>query len=293
MTDSLRMSSLGAGSMTIASARERRFFGAFRIVGKAAFFVGTALACGAALADDGAKLAQRVYDRADGKDASSTLTMALTEEGKPARVRSMLLFRSRVAGGQVSTLIRFNDPADIQGTGLLTLDGADGVSNQWIYLPAMQRVRRVDSNRKGGRFVNSDYYFEDLRDRKPSMDTHRLVGRERVGDTECELLESTPAEAGNSVYLRRVSCIEPKSLLPLRIEFFERNAAQPSKRLLVNKREQVQGYWTVMDSTLTDLMTGHQTRLTVGRVLYDRNLPESLFTSRALEDERVEREFRP
>ncbi|WP_332740788.1 outer membrane lipoprotein-sorting protein [Hydrogenophaga sp.] len=247
----------------------------------------------AVLADDGAKLAQRVHDRPDGKDSTSVVTMSLTEEGKPARIRGMVVFRASAAGGQVSTLIRFTDPADIQGTGLLTIDGADGMSNQWIYLPAMQRVRRVDSNRKGGRFVNSDYYFEDLRDRKPTMDAHRLLGRERVGDTDCEMLESVPVDASNSVYVRRVSWIDPKSLLPLRIDFFERNADQPSKRLLVVKREQIQGYWTVMDSTLNDLASGHQTRLTVGRVLYDRNLPESLFTSRALAEERMEREFRP
>lgn len=283
----------GCRSMGLAIGPKRHPFGLRRIVAGITCLMSVLQVCGAAHADDGAKLAQRVYDRADGRDATSTLTMALTEEGKPARMRTMLLFRARGTGGQVATLIRFTDPADIQGTGLLTLDGSDGLSNQWIYLPAMQRVRRVDSNRKGGRFVNSDYYFEDLRDRKPSLDTHRLVGRERVGDTECDLLESIPADPSNSVYLRRVSCIEPKSLLPLRIEFFERKLAQPSKRLMVNKREQIQTYWTVMDSTLTDLATGHQTRLTVGRVLYDRSLPESLFTSRALEDERVEREFRP
>ena len=253
----------------------------------------SALTCTAALADDGAALAQRVYDRPDGKDSTSSVTMSLTETGKPARLRSMVVFRANAPDGQVSTLIRFMDPADIQGTGLLTVDGADGVTNQWIYLPAMQRVRRVDSNRKGGRFVNSDYFFEDLRDRKPSMDTHKLLGRERVGDTECEMLESVPVDATNSVYARRVSWIEPKSLLPLRIDFFERSADQPSKRLSVIKREQVQGYWTVIDSTLSDLASGHQTRLTVGRVLYDRNLPESLFTARALAEERAEREFRP
>ncbi len=252
-----------------------------------------ALACGTAVADDGAKLAQRVYDRPDGKDSTSVVTMSLTEEGKPARTRGMLVFRASTPASQVSTLIRFTDPADIQGTGLLTIDGADGVSNQWIYLPAMQRVRRVDSNRKGGRFVNSDYFFEDLRDRKPTMDTHKLLGRERLGDADTDMLESVPVDATNSVYVRRLSWIDPKSLLPLRVDFFERNADQPSKRLLVIKREQVQGYWTVMDSTLTDLASGHQTRLTVGRVLYDRNLPESLFTSRALAEERMEKEFRP
>ena len=172
---------------------------------------------------------------------------------------------------------------------------ADAFALAWRagYQPAMQRVRRVDSSRQGGRFVNSDYYFEDLKDRKPTADTHRLTGREKVGDSVCDVLESVPVQADNSVYLKRLSWIDPKSLLPLRLDFFEKRADQPSKRLLITRREQVQGYWTVMDSTLTDLASGHQTRLTVGRVLYDRNLPESLFTSRALAEERMEKEFRP
>lgn len=259
-----------------------------------AFFVSGLLLAGAAMADEaGMALAQRVYDRPDGEDATSAVTMALVEEGRSPRLRSMLLYRRSAPEGEVSTLIRFTEPADIEGTGLLTIDAADGASNQWIYLPAMQRVRRVDSNRKGGRFVNSDYYYEDLRDRKPSMDEHRLLGREVVDGVECDVLESIPVEAGNSVYKRRVSWIDPASHLPLRIDFFEKDPQAPSKRLRVERREQVQGYWTVMDSTLTDLGSGHQTRLTVRSIAYDRSLPERLFSSKALEDERMEREFRP
>lgn len=246
-----------------------------------------------AAADDGLALAQRVYNRPDGKDVTSVVTMLLGQEGKPPRERKMLVYRANGQKGDVSTLIRFTAPADIEGTGLLTLDAADGVTDQWIYLPAMQRVRRVDSSRQGGRFVNSDYYFEDLKDRKPTADTHRLTGREKVGDTLCEVLESVPVQADNSVYVKRQSWIDTKSLLPLRMDFFERQPDQPSKRLLVGRREQVQGYWTVMDSTLTDLQTGHQTRLAVEKVVYDRQLPASLFTSRVLAEERQERTHRP
>ena len=98
---------------------------------------------------------------------------------------------------------------------------------------------------------------------------------------------------GNSVYLRRVSWIDPASLLPLRVDFFEKDAEQPSKRLEVVVRDQVQGYWTVMDSTLSDLRSGHRTRLVVERIAYDRGLPTRLFSSKALEDGRGEKEFRP
>lgn len=247
-----------------------------------------------ALADEaGSALAQRVYDRPDGRDFSSAVAMSLTEQGRAPRVRSMILHRRDGGNGEVATLIRFTAPADIDGTGLLTQDSAAGESNQWIYLPAMQRTRRVDAKRKGGRFVNSDYYFEDLRDRKPNMDEHRLVGRERVGDIECDVLESVPVESSNSVYRRRLSWIDPESLLPLRVDFFEKKADEASKRLLVERRELVDGYWTAMESTLTDLAKGHQTRLVIERIVYDRDLPERLFSAKALEEENVEKAFRP
>lgn len=279
--------------MKVFQAQGRRGF--LNAVVRALACLGAGLLIGsAAQADEaGLALAQRVYDRADGKDASSVVTMSLIAEGREARERSMVLYRASATDGEVSTLIRFTEPADIAGTGLLTLDAADGESNQWIYLPAMQRVRRVDSNRKGGRFVNSDYYFEDLRDRKPTMDTHRVIGQETIAGVACEVLESVPVEAGNSVYLRRVSWIDPVSLLPLRVDFFEKDAEQPSKRLEVVVRDQVQGYWTVMDSTMSDLRSGHRTRLVVERIAYDRGLPARLFSSKALEDERGEKEFRP
>jgi hypothetical protein len=241
----------------------------------------------------GTELAQRVYDRPDGEDATYAITMTLTEKGRSPRVRKMILYRLDKKAGEVSTLIRFTEPADIEGTGLLTQDRADSDSNQWIYLPAMERVRRIDSNRKGGRFVNSDYYYEDLRDRQVGKDQHRIIGKESVAGVNCEILESIPTEAGNSVYAKRISWIDPVTLLPMRVDFFEKRLDQPSKRLLVTKQEKIQGYSTVVDSTLTDLGNGHETRLTLDRTVYDRHLPTKLFTSQVLEDKSAEKDYRP
>lgn len=252
------------------------------------------LLAGQAWADAaGVELAQHVYDRPDGKDAAFAMTMTLTEKGRSPRVRKMLLYRLDPKADEVATLIRFTEPADIEGTGLLTLDHASSDSDQWIYLPALERTRRIDSNRKGGRFVNSDYYYEDLRDRQVDKDQHRLLGREELAGVSCDMLESIPTEPGNSVYTKRISWIDPQTLLPMRVDFYEKKQDQPSKRLLVVKREKVQGYWTVMDSTLTTLSTGHQTRLTLERTQYDRGLPARLFTTQVLEDESVEEEYRP
>lgn len=241
----------------------------------------------------GESLARSLYDRPDGKDATSLLTMSLTEKGREPRIRQMVTFRLDMKPGNVATLIRFTEPTDIEGTGLLTMDYANKDSNQWIYLPALERVRRVDSNRKAGRFVNSDYYFEDLRTRTVEKDEHQIIGSEVIGGVNCEILESTPVDADNSVYIKRLTWVDTSTMLPMRIDFFEKRADQASKRWLMLKKARMKGFWTVMDSSLTTLANGHQTRLTVEQILYDRRLPASLFTTQTLEDESAEENYRP
>lgn len=247
-----------------------------------------------ALADEaGTQLAQRVYDRPTGKDSTSVLTMTLTEAGHSPRVRQLITYQRRPKQGEQATLTRFTDPADIAGTGLLTVDHVSTDTDQWIYLPALDRVRRISASRKGGRFVNSELYYEDLRERKPAQDHHRIIGREAMGGVTCDILESIPVDASNSVYLKRVSWIDPTTLLPLRADFYEKNLNEPSKRTLVKKHGKLQGYWTILDSVVTDLASGNQTRLLVSKVIFDRKLPARLFTTQALEDEGAEEEYRP
>ncbi|MEO1766470.1 outer membrane lipoprotein-sorting protein [Thiobacter aerophilum] len=254
----------------------------------------TALSAPAARADPaGEALAQKVYDRPNGNDAVSVLTMSLIQPGRAPRNRRMVVYRLDKAPGEVATLIRFTEPEDIAGTGLLTLDHKSGDSDQWIYLPAMERVRRIASNRKGGRFVNSEYYYEDLRERKVHQDHHRILGKETVNGIPCEVLESIPVEAGNSAYLKRVSFIDPNTLLPLRVDFYEKNEQQPSKRLTVSAFRKISGFWTVTDSTMTDLANGNATRLTAEKIQYNRRLPARLFTTEVLEDESLEEDYRP
>ena len=91
--------------------------------------------------DNGTQLAQRVYDRADGKDSTALTTMTLTEPGRSPRVRQMVIYRLKRKAGEIAVLSRFTEPADISGTGLLTLDHPVADSDQWIYLPALDRVR--------------------------------------------------------------------------------------------------------------------------------------------------------
>ncbi|HEX7971592.1 MAG TPA: outer membrane lipoprotein-sorting protein [Thiobacillus sp.] len=251
------------------------------------------LGAAGARADEASDLAQRVYDRPNGRDLASLGRMVLTEKGHAPRIREFVTYRLEKPGGETANLIRFLAPEDIAGTGLLSIDKADGSTDQWLYLPALDRVRRISSERRGGRFVGSDLYFEDLQERKPAKDRHRLLGRQTENGILCEVLESVPVDPDDSVYRKRISWIDPATAIPQRVDYFEKDAGTPSKRWLLRSKKRNQGYWTLTDSRMIDLTGGHETRLVVDTVLYDQKLPAKLFTPQTLADESLESEYRP
>jgi Outer membrane lipoprotein-sorting protein len=242
---------------------------------------------------DAMSLAQALFDRPNGRDVTTIGRMELIEKGKTPRVRQLVTYRLDRGRGETVTLIRFLEPKDIAGTGLLSVAKADGSSEQSLYLPELDRIRRVAGDRKGGRFVGSDLYFEDLHDRKPAKDRQRLIGKESIDGVPCEVLESVPIDGSDSVYRKRVSWIDTQTMMALRVDYFERDDATPSKRWSLLTRKRVQGYWTATDSRVADLGSGHETRLLVEQAIYDRKLPGKLFTPQALADEAIESEYRP
>jgi len=256
--------------------------------------LGTGLSAGPSSADEPAlRLAQAVHARPAGRDMTTLSRMELTEKGRAPRVRALVTYRLDRGNGETANLMRFLEPEDIAGTGLLSAQKADGSSEQWLFLPALDRVRRIGGDRKGGRFVGSDLYFEDVEERKPSLDRHRLLGRETVAGVPCEVLESVPLEATNSVYRKRLVWVDAKESLAMRVDFFERDDSNPAKRWTLEQRRRVQNFWTATESRMVDLGSGHETVMRVSRALYDRKLPERLFSSRSLADEQLEEEFRP
>ena len=125
------------------------------------------------------------------------------------------------------------------------------------------------------------------------MDHHRLQGEGKLGKLVCKILVSTPTDPDNSVYTKRVSWVHPATLIPLRVDYYQAHSKEPSKRLSVQRIKRIQGYWTVLDSTMLDLETGHLTRVTQKAVKYNQKIPARLFTSQGLADDAKEKTFRP
>ena len=253
----------------------------------------SATAPAAADTDAGMALAMDVYERPDGDDAATRGSMILEEEGRSPREREMVTLRLDMGDDETRTLIRFNSPADIRDTALLMHDHARDTTDQWLYLPGLERTRRIASDRRGGRFVSSDFFYEDLQDRHPSQDTHEVTGTETIDGTETTRLESIPREDGEeSVYSRRIRWIHEETLIPIRVDFYQ-GGEEPTKRLEVRRVERHQGYWTVMSSVMTDLQSGHRTELRIDAVAYDQGVPERLFVTETLRDATAADDYLP
>ena len=242
---------------------------------------------------DGTALAKKLYNRPDGRDASSQALMNLSRKGRKPRYRTLYTYRLDNENGETWSLTRFTEPADINGTGLLTHDRPGDESSQWIYLPALDRARRISSSRKGGRFVGSDIYYEDLSKRDVEKDRHRILGDGKVGKTATTILESKPLDPDDSVYSKRISWVHMKTLIPLQVDYYTADSETPAKRMKVNKIQKLQGYWTVLDSTVYDLESGHLTRVVTRAIKYDQQLPANLFSRQTLSDTRLEETYRP
>jgi outer membrane lipoprotein-sorting protein len=242
---------------------------------------------------DGTALAKKLYDRPDGRDASSQALMILSRKGKKPRSRTLYTYRLDNENGETWSLTRFTEPADINGTGLLTHDRPGDENSQWIYLPALDRARRISSSRKGGRFVGSDIYYEDLSKRDVAKDRHRILGDGKVGKTATTLLESIPLDLDDSVYSKRISWVHMSTLIPLQIDYYSAGRETPVKRMKVNKIQKLQGNWTVLDSTVYDLESDHRTRVVTKTIKYDQQLPANLFSRQTLSDTRLEEAYRP
>jgi len=229
----------------------------------------------------GRDLAQGVYDRYVGDDMTCHQVMELVPADGQARVRELTITAADRDGLRRS-LLRFTSPADIEGTGFLALEDGQGGTEQFLYLPALKRSRRIVAGQKGRSFVNTDFTFEDMERRPVDDSDHTVAGEEAMGGVECWILESKPKPEAESQYSTVRAWVAKDMLVVLRADFFKKGP-EPVKRYTVLQMENVQEIWTETKVTMEDLETGHKTVLTTSGVKYNTGVEESAFSVKALE----------
>ena len=229
----------------------------------------------------GLEIIQKVYDRPTGNDQEAMLTMTLINSRGDQRVREIKQF-IKDFGEEEKKIMFFMSPADVRNTSFMnwSYDEAGRDDDQWIYLPALKKVKRISSDSKSDSFMGSDFTYDDLGDRHPSADDHKLLRREKLNGEDCYVVESIPKEE-EYMYSRTVTWIIKDKWIGLKKEFYDEDD-EFLKTLTVKKYDKIKDYWIILHSQMHNIQKDHTTDMLLENLKVDIGVPDSKFTERMM-----------
>ncbi|MDR2033452.1 MAG: outer membrane lipoprotein-sorting protein [Helicobacteraceae bacterium] len=249
------------------------------------------LLCAAAFADDpkAREIMQKVDARNDGDRMTARMEMILIDKNKNQRIRLLKQFR-RYEGKDSYRAIFFLEPADVRNTGFLTYDydDSDKDDDQWLYLPALKKSKRIASGDKSGSFMGSDFSYSDMADRELDDYDFKLIEERNVGEHKTWVIESVPRSQkaiDETGYTKSLLQIRQDNYVIIRAVNYETKQGRV-KMLDVPKLELIDGIWQPLEMQMVSRQgkeTLHSTILRFYDVKFNQEMPDDLFTLRHLE----------
>ncbi len=228
----------------------------------------------------GKQIIEKVYNRPSGDDQSSNLTMTLINAQGKQRVRKLKQYL-KDNGTVEKKIMFFTAPADVKGTSFMNWSYSNGKSDdQWIYLPALKKIKRISSDSKGDYFMGSDFTYDDLGDRHPSEDTHKLLREETVNGVKCYVVQSIPKDE-DYMYSKTITWINKANFIGVKKEFYDEDG-DLLKIMHVNSSQKISGITVVTKITMVNKQKNHKTIISLSNVKINSGIPDSKFTERMM-----------
>ncbi|MFH1016924.1 MAG: outer membrane lipoprotein-sorting protein [Pseudomonadota bacterium] len=228
--------------------------------------------------------AREIIDKSILLDAGhSVLAEARMIQTKPnGKLRSRTMRLRRKTDGEAElTRLDFTAPADIKGLSLLIVQRPGGEADQYLYTPALRRVRRIRGSLKGQEFADTDFSYEDMERKHADDSDYSLDGEEALDGRPCWKITATTKKRVRSQYGRTVSWIDKETFLFRRIDLYDRGG---TKIITIRSlgSELILGIWTQTKLEMDNLQKGTKTAYENLSIRYDGPLDSSLFTVSAL-----------
>ncbi|MDO8445735.1 MAG: outer membrane lipoprotein-sorting protein [Deltaproteobacteria bacterium] len=218
-----------------------------------------------------------------GKDSKIRVMMRLISREGKERVREMTMLRKNFgeAGGDQKYFIYFYQPSDVRDMTFMVWKYPKKDDDRWLFIPALNMVRRIAASDRRSNFVGSDFTYEDISGRDIEDDTHSIVKEEKVGDRDCYLIKSVPMDEKGTDYAYKLSWIDKERWLPLKELYYGRDGSVV-KQFSADEVMDIAGFWTATKRTMKNLVSGHRTEVTFQKTEYNLNIEDDLFTERFL-----------
>lgn len=235
------------------------------------------------------EIAQRVDTRDDGDKLISTMKMTLIDKNGNQRIRVMKNHSMDKENG-THNVIFFLSPADVRNTAFLTYDYDDSKQDddQWLYLPALQKTKRIASSDKSSSFMGSDFTYSDMTTRDISDYSYRIVKESTVREHNVWVMESVPKTEKTleeTSYKKSYMFVRQDNFVVVRALHILQEKGK-KKYLDVKKLERIDGIWVATEiemKTTQDKKLLHKTILTLSDVKFNQDLDSSFFTVRRIE----------
>lgn len=248
------------------------------------FSIALGLAAGVARAGDVPDV-QTIVNKANvvayyqANDGKSTVRMVITSKQGQTRERLFNIVRKDVQdGGDQKYFVYFQRPADVRRMSYMVHKhaGAGKDDDRWLYMPALDLVKRIAAGDKRTSFVGSDFLYEDVSGRSLDEDTHELA---ETTDAFF-VVKNTPKKPETVEFSYYNVSIDKKNFVPMKMEFYDREG-KLYRTIESKKVEEIQGFPTVTLSLVQDLKSGSKTEMTFSNVKYDIGIGE-IFEERYL-----------
>ena len=215
-----------------------------------------------------------------GDDFKARVVMKLINKDGKERLREMTMLRKNYKAGQQKYFIYFYQPSDIRDMTFMVYKYAGKNDDRWLFVPAINMVRRIAAEDKASSFVGSDFTYEDISGRDVEDDSHELLREEPLNGRDCYVLKSTP-KAGDMAYSYRLSWIDKENFLPLKTEYFNRRD-ELFRIFTADEVTDVDGFPTAIRRTMKNVQSGHRTEAAFTKSQYNLGINDSLFSERFL-----------
>ncbi|NOR54829.1 MAG: outer membrane lipoprotein-sorting protein [Sulfurovum sp.] len=242
------------------------------------------------LADDAKARAimEKVDARDDGQTIKQDMLMVLIDKNGNQRKRDMKSF-TKDFGLDTHQILFFKSPADVKNTAFLTYDydNSKKDDDQWLYLPALKKVKRIPSADKSGSFMGSDFSYFDMTQRDLQDYNFKLIKETKVRGHDAWMIESTPRNSKvkrESGYTKTVAIVRKDNYMVVRAINYMKNGKK--KYLDLKRIHKQHGVWLVDEmlmSTKKGKSTVHKTILKFKNIKLNKSINDSMFTTRRLE----------
>ncbi len=156
-----------------------------------------------------------------------------------------------------------------------------GADDQWLYLPALKRVKRISSRNKSGPFMGSEFAYEDLTSFEVEKYSYKYISDEAVNDQESFKVEQYPTDK-NSGYTRRIAWIDKAEYRIQRVEFYDRKNSLLKTLTFDDYKQYLDKFWRADKYTMINHQSGKSTLLTWQNYRFKTGLSDRNFNKNSL-----------